>query len=51
MTIKWHMLLHLSAVLAKFGGLPNTLVCERKHKLLKAFAEVMDHIHSGGLLL
>ena len=37
-------------MLAASGVLPNTLVCERKHKGVKVYANAMDNLHSGALL-
>ena len=36
---KYHFALHLAGFLKKFGYLPNCLVHERKHKLVKRFIE------------
>ena len=43
---KGHYPLHLPKVLAKFGHLPNTLPLERKHKVVKRYADSLENTSS-----
>ena len=43
MTIKHHFMVHFARLCEKFGWVFNVMVCERKHKRIRAWAEVLDN--------